>query len=239
MSNTTYITLVQKALQLAGNQYNANDTTKITLAKSIINDVLAKITSNIKGSPYTLDIGNTVATVASQAYVDLTDTDIIEILSFSQRSTNVRSKQITYDDYLTLVANPTLISGVPDLYWAPTQTVVTGVPTWRVYLVPTPSAVITMYYDYVKSPLLSANGDYSPLPPVYDRWIYAEFRPIYYSVIDPTNYARIRGAEKQAMLVREECMRDLSQQISRVIQLPLHGEMPYIFKPVATTPATT
>ena len=46
-------------------------------------------------------------------------------------------------------------------------------------------------------------------------------------------------AEEQASIVRTDCLNDLKGQASRTIQLTAYGQQPYIFKPVATTPATS
>ena len=145
MPNTTRATLRTNALRKAGNRYNASDTTLLTIADDILNDVFGMIQSLIKGHPFTLDIGNTISTVADQAYVEPVDTDIIEILQVYQRVNDRKMRQITYTEYINMVPDPTRISGNPDVAWAPTMTVdVTGNNDWRIYLVPTPSSVLTL-----------------------------------------------------------------------------------------------
>lgn len=243
MANTTFANLKIGALNRAGNSYNSNDATLLSIAGGLINDICSQIAQAIKGHPYTLDLGNTVSTVASQAYVDLTDTDIIELIQFTQRSTNSKLKQLTYEEYVTLFPNTTLVGGVPELVWAPTQSVVIGVATWRVYLGWTPSSVITMYYDYVKncrfsSDGTSANAEYCFLPSIYDRWIYAEFAPLLYGIIDPTNVSRIQKAELKAIEVRTACLNDLNNARTHTMQMGRFGDdMPVVFRPVAITTA--
>ncbi len=238
MANTTFSNLKINALRRAGNNYSSNDTTRLSIAGSIINEVLGLIQSEIKGHPFTLDQGNTVSTVASQAYVDLVAvTDILEILSVYQRPTNKKLSQITFDQYTELIPDPTRFGGVPDMAWAPTQIVTNGVPNWFIYLVPTPSSVITLYYDYLKVFSLSADGDYSPLPPSYDGWIYAEFKPIFYEIIDSKNRALIRAAKDEAMQARIAYKTAIMSQAGRSDQVASRrGDFDYRRNLVATTP---
>lgn|SRR3990167_3299235 len=241
--NTTFGTLKTNALRRAGNRYNSSDATLLSLAGNIINDILSLIGQQIRGHPYTLDIGNTVATVADQEYVDTVDTDIVEILQFKQTSTNTKLKQITYEQYVSMFPNTALVGGVPELVWAPTAVIAAGVLTWRVYLGWTPSSVITMTYDYVKNLRFSADGpsqdaSFCPLSPVYDRWIYAEFAPMLYEILSPSDTNRIQKAENKALQVRTECLNELKNGITRSLQMGRFGEdIPHVWKPVATTPA--
>lgn len=241
MANSTFSALKIKCLQRAGNSYNSADATRLSIAGGIINDVLAMIGQQIKGHPYTLDIGNSIATTASQAYVDLVDTDIIELVQFTQRSTSSKLKQITYQEYVTMFPNTTLIGGVPELVFAPTTVIAAGVLTYRVYLGWTPSSAVTMYYDYIKSMRFTADGtsadaEYSPLPTSYDRWIVAEFAPIWYGLVSPEAIQRIQKAEAYALQVRTECLNDLKNAATHQIQMGDYSDRgPAIYRPVAQT----
>lgn len=241
MANTTFGNLKINALRLAGNNYNSGDTTRLSLAGTIINDVLGVIQTLIKGHPFTLDIGNTVSTTASQAYVEPTDTDIIEILQVYQRSTNRKLPQITYTQYIELVPDPTRFGGLPDMAWAPTMSVDgTGNNDWRIYLLPTPSSVITLYYDYIKDLRLSADGSFSPLPPTYDRWIYEEFKPIFYEIIDSKNFNLIRSAKQAAAEARSFYLQAIMSQADRFYKVgSKRGETDYRRNLVASTPTPT
>lgn len=220
MANTQFSQLKINCLRFSGNQYNSNDSTRLSLAGTLINQVLGIIQSEIKGHPFTLDIGNTVSTVANQAYVDLVAvTDILEILQVYERTTNRKIPQITYEQYISIVPDPTRVGGVPDLCWAPTQIVTSGVPNWFIYLAPTPSSVITLYYDYLKTFLLSSDTDYSPLPSQYDGWIYAEFKPLFYEIIDSKNRALIDHAYKHAFNQRAFYKQAIMSQAGRYEQV--------------------
>lgn len=243
MANTTFANLKIKALQKSGNNYNANDSTKLEMAGGLINDVLGMIGSMIKGHPFTLDIGNTISTTADQAYVDPTDTNIIEMLQIYQRVTNRVLKQITYQEYINLAPDPTRFGGVADLAWAPTQSVdVTGNVDWRIYLLPTPSSVITLYYDYLKDIRFSvdgtaANAEFCALPPTYDPWIYAEFKPLFIEIIDSANSARIAKAEAGAMNARKFFLEMIMSQATRTYQAgSARDVLDYRYNRVATTP---
>lgn len=240
MANTTLANLKIGALRRCGNQYNANDTALLTLAGGIINDCLGYMQSFLKATPYVWDIGNTVNTTASQAYVALVDTDILEIVQVKQTTTNTKLKQITYPEYVTMFPNTALLAGTPELVFAPTQAVNgSGVNIWTLYLGWTPNAAITMTYDYIKNIRFSsdtADSSYSPLPTVYDAWIYAEFAPRFIAIIDPENRTRLMTAEEQAAKVRGQFITDLTSQIERTNQMASYGNTPIIYNRVATTP---
>ena len=220
MANTTFSNLKINSLRRAGNQYSATDSTRLTLAGSIINEVLGVIQSEIKGHPFTLDINNTVSTVASQAYVDLVSvTDILEILQVYQRVSDRKLQQITYEEYITLAPDPTRWGGLADGAWAATQVVTSGTPNWFIYLLPTPSSVITLYFDYMKTFSLSADADFSPLPPQYDGWIYAEFKPIFYEIVDSKNVNLILSARRAAQEARTFYKTAILSQAGRYSQV--------------------
>lgn len=244
MANTTFGNLKKNLLRRCGNSYNANDSVKLELAGGIINDVLSMIQSLIKGHPYTLDTGNTVNTVASQAYIPLVDTDIVEILQVSQRTTNSKLRYIPYSDYIKLVPNPTLLGGIPELFWTATQAVnITGQNIWTLYFIPTPSSVVAIYYDYEKKLAFSfdgtaADGEFSPLPVTYDAWIYAEAKPFIYEMLDPKNSALITRAAKLALEARALFKNMILSPADGFNQVgSRRDDVPFMYKRVATTPA--
>lgn len=243
MANTTFANLKINALRKAGNYYNANDATLLQMAGGIINEIFGKINIILKGHPYTLDIGNTISTVASQAYVAPLDTDIIEILQVYERLTNRKLRQISYVEYIGLSPDPTRFGGVADLAWAPTQTIdVSGNPAWLIYFIPTPSAVMTIYYDYIKnlqfsSDSTSADAEFSKLPPVYDSWIYSEFKPLFYGITDPKNVSLLSKLESKATQDRQFYTTAIMSQTDRYVQVDsIRDTLDYRYNRVATTP---
>lgn len=209
------------------------------MAGTLVNQVLGIIQETIKGHPFTMDIANTVSTVADQAYVDLVAvTDILEIINVYERTTNRRLPQITYQQYIDLVPDPTRFEGIADLAWAPTQVLTSGVPNWFIYFVPTPSSAQTIYYDYMKTFSLSAAGDYCPLPVQFDNWIYTEFKPLWYEIVDSKNRALIDNAYKVAMEQRAFYRQAIMSQATRYDQVSSRrGDFDYRRNLVATTVA--
>lgn len=210
MANTTFANLKIRFLQLAGSNYNSNDATRLELAGSVINQALGIIQGEIKGHPFTLDINNTVtATITTPYGTALSDTNIIEILQVSQRIDPRKMVWIPYTLYMQYMADPTRFSGTPNLYWTATQAVNgSGQNIWTLFFVPTPASAITIYYDYIKNLQFTADGtganaEFSPLPTVYDAWIYAEAKPIFYEIIAPMENSMIQRAYAQAIEARQ------------------------------------
>lgn len=241
MANTTFANLKKKALQLAGNSYNASDSTRLELAGGIINDCLSSIQSMIKGSVYTYSVGNTVNTVADQAYVALTDTDILDVVNVYQRVSDTKLIRLPRSKFTELQPDTTRFAGTPEIAWSASQALVAGVNTWSLYLLPTPSAVIALYYDYEVDMRFSADGtgadaEFSPLPMAYDDWIYSEFRPRFYQVIDSGNRTRIATAEEQANTARAKYSLAINS-VDQHLQLGSAREMLYRGDIVETTTA--
>lgn len=198
MANTTLANLKIGALRRAGNNYNSADTSKLTLAGGLINDVLGTIQAEIKKSHYFYDIGNSVSTTADQAYVDLTDTDIIDILNVYQTDSDTKLIFIPWQEFRLLQPDTTAFSGLPDMYYSIKSAVNgSGVNIFSLFFIPTPSSVISIYYDYVKNIRFSsdtADSSYCALPSVFDELIYAMFAPRFYRVISPSDTSRISAA---------------------------------------------
>lgn len=245
MANTTFSNLKINFLRSCGNNYNANDATKLQIAGNCINQALGIIQGEIKGHPFTLDINNQVtATITTPYKTDLVDTDIIEILQVSQRSDPRKMEWIPYTEYLRLMADPSRFAGIPSLFWTAVQSVnVSGVNIWSLFFIPTPSSAITIYYDYVKrlsfsSDGTSADAEYSPLPVVYDSWIMDEARPKFYEVIAPMETNLIMRAEKKAMESRERYKAMILSMADGYTQVKsVRDNAPLIIKRVGTTTA--
>lgn len=206
MSNTTFGNLKINLLRLAGNQFNANDSTKLSLAGNCINRALGIIQGEIKGHPYTLDYNNTVTSTITTPYgTALSDTDIIEILDVSNRVDPRKLTYVPYTVYKQYLADPTRFTGTPSLFWTALQTVNgSGQNIWTLFFIPTPASAITIYYDYVKRLAFSADGttadaEFSPLPVPFDGWIIDEAKPFIYEILDAKNQGVINSARAQAI----------------------------------------
>jgi len=226
MANTTLGNLKINALRRCGNYYNANDTTMLAIAGGLINDALAAIYQKIKKSPYCYDTANTTTTVADQAYIALTDTDIVQILQVYQKETDTKLTYIPYTDFVAIAPDTTNWSGTPEVCWSATQAVnVSGQNIWTLWFLPTPSDAITIYYDYMRDLSLSADADFCKLPSIYDRWIYAEFKPLFYEIVAPKDTNRILSARSEAAVIRAQCAEDIN----------LHPDTPVVMESFMTS----
>ena len=242
MANTTLGNLKIGALRRV-HFYNSGDATGLALAGGIINDVLGYIQTQIKGSLYEHDLANTITTTANQAYVDLTDSNILEILNVYQTTTDTKLRRLSRQEFVLLQPDTTVFSGTPEYAYFPTQILTAGVNTWRVYLIPTPSSAISLSYDYIKSLQFSADGtsadaEYSALPRIFDDWIYSEFAPRWFKIVDPSNLQKIQVAESQAEKARRNYRSFIKQDIDGTPQIGSFRDQPVIINRfVKTTPA--
>lgn len=240
MANSTLANLKIGALRRAGNHYNASDTTLLSLAGGLINDALGLIQSLTPGAIYHLDIGNTVTTTASTAYIALVDTDIIDILNVYQRVSDTKLRRISYPEYVAINPDITNNLGVAEYAYATTQDLnASGQNIFTLYLLSGSSAAITLYYDYIKNMRFSTDGadsEFCALPSIYDAWIYAEFRPMFYQIVDPSNASRIRTAEMQALSARNTFKTMMMSHNDRSEQMGSYaGNLGLISQRVATT----
>ena len=224
MANTTFFNLKIKCLRLGGNWYNSADSTLLTIAGGIINDCLSTIQAMSPASKFWLDLENSKACTASQAYIDLTDTDILEIIAVYQRTTDTKLKRVDRNTWVNLVPDTTAYSGTPDLLYDAEQLLNTGVNTWRIYLFPTPATTTTMYYDYRKNARFTADGtgadaEYSPLPSQYDALIVEMFRTRFLNVIDIGNTSAISRAERSEQSALSKFIPMLNSKLDETYQL--------------------
>lgn len=201
------------------------------------------IQGEIKGHPYTLDTNNTVtATIVTPYGTPLADTNIIEVVDCSQRIDPRKMSWIPYQTYLAYMANPALFSGTPSLYWTALQSVnVSGQNIWTLFFIPTPASAITIYYDYVKNLQFSVDGtgadaEFSPLPTVFDGWIYDEAKSFIYEIMDSKNQAVINSARTQAEISRKRYKQMILSNADGYTQVASVRERgPLIIKRVETT----
>ena len=128
--------------------------------------------------------------------------------------------------------------------WAPISSIdASGVLTWKIYIIPTPSSVITLYYDYIKNMRFTADGtaanaEFSKIPPVYDKWVYDEFKPLFYEIISPKDRTLIDNAYKNAEKSREFYRLQIMSQADRTYQVAsIRDVQDYRYGRVATTSA--
>lgn len=245
MANSTFANLKINLLRLAGNQYNASDATKLALAGNCLNRALGIIQGEIKGHPYTLDTDNTVTSVIISPYgTPLVDTDIVEIVDVSQRVDPRKMTWIPYQQYLNYLADPSRVVGTPSLFWTALQALnISGQNIWTLFFIPTPGSAITIYYDYEKNLQFSSDGpaadaSFSPLPSVYDGWLYDEAKPFLYEIIDSKNRALIDSAILAAERSRKRYKTMILSSADGYTQVSsVRDRGPLLLKRVETTPA--
>ena len=214
------------------------------MAGGIINDVLSTIQALAPNSLYWLDLDNTVNTTADQAYVDTTDTDILEIISVYQRETDTKLKRINRETYVRVFPDTTQHTGIPDMAYDVEQALnVSGQNIHRIYLIPTPSSAIALRYDYRKNARFAsdgtgANAAFCPLPMQFDPLIQAMFNPRFLQVLDRSNNSAISKAEETESIALSRFLPMLNQQSDEIISLGSYRQQqPYRFQNVADTPA--
>lgn len=226
MANTTLGNLKIAALKRV-HHYNSADSTLLSLAGGLINDALSIMYPYLKKTPYVFDLKNSVSTVASTAYVDLTDTDIVDILNVYQGESDTKLKRLSWEEYVALVPDTSEVTGIPEIAYCPTQNInVSGQNIFRLYLIPTPGSAITLYYDYIKNIRFStddADSEFCILPSIYDPWIYAEFKPLFYRIVAPKDTGVVRSAEVERDRMRIEMGGILKENASGTPQLGMFG----------------
>lgn len=229
MANTNFQNLKIGALRRS-NHYNADDSMLLQIAGGIINDCLSEIQAETSDSYFWRDLDNTVSTTASQAYVDLADTNILEITAVYQRETDTKLKRVDRRQFVQLAPDTTQHTGTPDLFYDVEQTVNgSGQNIFSLYLIPTPGSVITLRYDYIKNARFSADGtgadaEYSPLQTTFDTLIYAMFRPRFFEIIDPENLGRIRAAQSLEADARNKFINLIRSQSDHTYQFGSYRE---------------
>ena len=225
MANTLFSALKINCLRRSGNYYNSADSTLLTMAGNVINDVLSNIQALVPDSLYWNDLENTVSCTADQAYVDLVDTNILEILSVYQRETDTKLKRVNRHSFVKFNPDTTVNSGIPDIAYDEEQVLSgSGVNTFRLYLLPTPSTTTTIRYDYRKNARFTADGtgadaEYSPMPSQFDALIIAMFKPRFIEIIDPKNSGVIRKAEESEQIALSRFLPMLNSKQDETYQL--------------------
>jgi len=243
MANTTFGTLKINCLRRV-HHYNSTDATLLELAGSLINDIMGEIQAMTRDSLFWRVLAATDNTVADQAYIDLSPTDILEVLNVYQATTDTKLARITLREYRDFLPDATVTGGTPDLMYAEEQVINgSGVNIFRLFLIPTPSAVIAMLFDYLKNARFSADGtgadaEFSPLPQTFDPLIHAMFRTKWASVVDPDNAARFKVAQASEIQAKDTFLPILTTKVDRSPQMKSYrARFPLIITRVQETPS--
>jgi len=148
--------------------YNITDTGTDNLIVDMLNDAIKRVRQKL------LDIGmfddisasTTLTTVADTAYVDVsTIVDLDEIVVQSDRTADRSIMLITYDKFIQLYPDPTACTSNTPIHAARWNS--------RIYFGPTPSEVLTLYFDYIKQLDEVTSSSTSPFEPKYDPLLIA------------------------------------------------------------------
>lgn len=153
----------------------------LQLAGICLNNALHKAYDLIKGSKYTEALPTTrFSSVADQAYINLDDECYLDdIESIIDTTNQLQLTQKSWWWYRRNFTQPDSQSGTPVFYVRRRN---------RVYLAPTPSAVINYTVDFQKMMKdLVEDGEISLLPTHYDYWITSEAAIEWYMMEDKDN----------------------------------------------------
>lgn len=211
------LTVLQKSLLLALDNYNANDLTgdgsSGDQATRSINKALQKIYSMLKNNRYLQAYGSSaLSSTADQAYIELSGiSDLDEITAMKDATNNVTLQYIEPWKYFQ-TSDPAEITGVPFQYTRIFN---------RAYLRPTPTAVINYVTEYRKTYAdLSAGGDVALIPSKYNYWILAEAAVEWYAMQDAYNVPQIVLAERDRN--KDIAMGDLMSDFNKIIVADNH-----------------
>ena len=214
VTGTTASTLIAELLSSV-DSYNSGDVSDVTTvgtqgyqALLALNQGLQKIYSILKEYNI-LDkeaVNATLATTASQDYVDITGiTDLDDIESIYEASNDITLKRITFAEYRRLANDPSETTGNPTHY------VVRG--TDRILLYPRPDAIYTLsiWYKFFKTKM-SATSSTTGVPAKFDAWIVAEARVFWQLAEDASDTAKVSSFKAIADEMREVSERDLASE---------------------------
>lgn len=157
--------IVGKSGQIGMLQKNVNDTSYRAFMLSCLNLVLKDISNRQQQWHWRwLEKTATAPTVASQHTYDVpSDLDTNKILAVYERTNDITMKFMPYDKFVRLVADPSADSGNAVIWTFYANTL-------RLY--PVPSAVLTMYMDYIKTiTALADSAGTTDVPAKYDTVI--------------------------------------------------------------------
>ena len=243
MTNSTLGNLKIQALKRA-DHYASGDAELLELAGGLINDCFSELQMLSRESMFWKSLDNTVTLVADQSYVDLAETDILEITSVTQRDNDARLERVNRREYTQQFPDPTSFSGKANYAYDEEQNLNgSGQNIFRLYFIPTPADADTIYYDYIKNAQFSADGtsadaEFSPLPSTFDNLIYQMFKPKLYSIIDSSDASRIATAQVMADKALSSALGVLNSRSDHTRQMASQREKgPIVFNRVKATPA--
>ena len=222
MAKTTVAVLTADIKALA--DYNITDTDLDDLILKTINHALKRMKRWFLDAGMYDEIGahDSFSTTANQEYVDIaTETiDFDEAVVLSERTNDNYIQIIPFKEYRERYPDPTAqTAGTPDTaaFFAN-----------RLYLGPTPSAVITLYLDYVKLITKLTSAGNLPYEDEYDELVTAICMEHLTRWLDMGNSTAIDLADRRTQLLKHDLITGAAKQIGMNQQVhSRRQEVPY------------
>ena len=181
MAKSSVATIITKIKRRA--DYNITDTDLDRLVVDIINDAnkVLKQTFLDHGIMDEISVEGTITTTANQEYVDIATqlADLDEIIMQSERTNDRTIEVIPFWRYRELYPDPTANKTTTPFHAARHYN--------RIYFGPTPSAVLTIYCDYIKLLTDATSTSTMPFEAKYDPIVTAFGTLELLKWLDPTN----------------------------------------------------
>ena len=212
MAKTTVNSLVAD-IKLLGD-YNITDTDLENLLIVGINFALKRMKQWFMDEGLFDEIGahDTLLTVANTEYIELaTETiDFDQVIKLTERTNDTPIEIIPFDKYREICPDPTADkASTPEMaaFFAN-----------RIYLYPTPSAVVTLYLDYVKLITKVAAGGTLPFEDKYDELIVAIALEYLIAFLDNKNTNAITQANNRVKELKHDLIVGASKNIGMIQQ---------------------
>jgi len=196
MAKTTVNNIIAKMKRRF--DYNITDTALDTLLLDCINDANKLIYQwLINAGFYNDTIGETtISTVANQSYVDTSSTTIDTLIALYERTNDTYIDIIPYSEFVKVYPDPTNTKSSTPTHAA--------IANNKIYLAPTPTAIITLYPVYGSVPADLALGGTLLFPTKYDPLVLAVTRTEYLRWHDANNTQAINSAEASMEYYKKE-----------------------------------
>ncbi len=222
MANTALSTLYANALSMA--DHPSADTTAVTKMKLFINQTLQELYSG--PGRRCLEDNGSVATVANQEYVELSNITLVrntgtsysvdEISRVYQTTDDITLERWSMQKYRTMAPDVSSYTGNPIAY-----------ARWRdrLYLYPRPTSAITLYLDvWVSAIPLTLDADMSLILPKYDEAILSGAVYRWYTFIEPGESTKISVMKGKYDELKAIFERDMEKQPDNIPVVGCHGE---------------
>lgn len=222
MAKTTVTVLTADIKALA--DYDITDTALDALILKGVNLAINRMKQYFMDAGLFDEIGahDTFSTVADQEYVDIaTETiDFDQPIVLSERTNDSPIEIIPFKEYREMYPDPSANkSAAPD---------VAAFFANRLYLGPTPSSVITLYFDYIKIVTKLVSTDTLPYENKYDELVIAITTEYLVKWLDRGNRAAVLTAREDVAIVKSELIVLAAKNIGVNRQVKSRREeMPY------------